>query len=472
MSQMEQDLQKEFFERFSADLPEEVRTALWALIQCPHFEQELHPVDGELKIEVNIGAACRCDLTLYDVTGVPEMADSIDFNSLSKRDGQYLLLGDAWDDEQDENRIFVIRFSGAAVQTVPYRADGCFDAVTPWSQLCQTAARIMRKYTVCDCLLNEDEKALSPLLAELTKLWRGEELPVPWNGTGVPNLKARIRECGFPELLPALEKIEMNFPDDVRIQRLFSKLDSMKYEPLFRSIWNQIRMSQQEYPTAAQVYFPHNKLMEQRRQVTNMLTERGYCGTYPDFYRTGAVNGIRLVQSHGADYVVCGQKPAVFHIHCAQLPGEHLNIRFFCGTQLLKKDQTAGDIFSCMFDTKGRTYLDTLFCAVEEPGQLEAFLPIADKKAQLKRLTSEERKQILEGKASTLALFFGFLLLGGGLFAITLITMMIGLDALILWMQGEPVILSDVPWLKIFLVTWLGFGGLTGTLTALINCLK
>jgi hypothetical protein len=202
------------------------------------------------------------------------------------------------------------------------------------------------------------------------------------------------------------------------------------------------------------------------------MEERGYSGTYPDFYKTGEVKGLRMVERQGVDYFVCGEKRAVFHIHCQELIGQRIQLMLYCGTQLLRKDQQPGDILSCMFDTRGRTFAKMLLCEVEESGRLETVAPIADKLAQLKKLTREERKELHERKISSLALFLGFLILGGFAFAVLCVPLFMGIDALSCWQAGEPVVLSATPWLQIFFATWLAFGSLTGVLMALINHMK
>lgn len=122
-----------------------------------------------------------------------------------------------------------------------------------------------------------------------------------------------------------------------------------------------------------------------------------------------------------------------------------------------------------MFNTKGRTFAKAIFC---EENQLGILLPIADKLTQLQRLTREERRLRTVQKESSLWLFFVWLIVGGGGFALLFIPAMMLFTAVGCLLDGEPVVLSDVPWLQVFLATWLGFGGLTGALMALINHLK
>lgn len=469
---METNSKKTQFDRFSGDFSEDVRKALWDLLECQHFAQGVCMKDGNLRLDVSFGAACVRYLTLQDVSGVPEEADELSFESLIKRQWEYRLVGEAWNEETEELRPFTIRFLQASVETIACRADEDFCLNSPWGQLTCAATGIMEKYSISEELLNDGEKDLLPLLAELAKLAYTEELAAPWNGKDFPHLKARIIDSGYPELIPAVENVEKNFSNFGSFQKLFAKLNQGKYEPLFRELWNRVLVTQQDYPTLAERKVSHIKLVEIRKQVTRIMEERGYSGTYPDFYKTGEVKGLRMVERQGVDYFVCGEKRAVFHIHCQELIGQRIQLMLYCGTQLLRKDQQPGDILSCMFDTRGRTFAKMLLCEVEEPGRLETVPPIADKLAQLKKLTREERKELHERKVSSLALFLGFLILGGFAFAVLCVQLFMGIDALSCWQAGEPVVLSATPWLQIFFATWLAFGSLTGALIALINFLK
>lgn len=396
----------------------------------------------------------------------------MDFASLIKRGEEYRLVGEAWNEETEELSPFAIRFSCASVESLPCRADEDFHLDSPWGQLTLTATCIIEKHRISDELLNDGEKELLPLLAELAKLAYQEELSAPWDGTNFPLLKAYVRDSGYPELLPTMEKVENYFSNYLCFHKRIAKLDQVKYEPLFRGLWNKIVATQREYPNACEIEIPPIKLLEIRKRVTKMMEKLGYSGAYPDFYKTGEVKGIHVVKSHGQDFFICRKKRAVFHIHCRELAGKKVQLMLHCGTQLLRKNQEPSDFLSCMFDSRGHTFAQFLLCEVEEPGRLETVAPIADKLAQMKKLTREEREQIDEGKVSSHAWFFGCLILGGFCFAILCIPLMIGLDALVCWLAGEPVVLSDVPWLKIFFVTWLGFGSLSGALMAIVNHLK
>ena len=356
---MEQNLQKEQFDRFSADLPEDVRKAIWDLLQCPHFDRELCPEDGELKIGIDSGSACIRDLTLYDVSGVPEGAEALDFESLIKRRDEYRLVGDVWDHEADQNVTFTIRFSDARVDVQPCRVESSWPDCRPWEALVSTANQLMEKYSISETLFNSKEKALLPLLEELSRLAQYSD---PEDGAGspaYPQLRKVFEEHGAAELLPILDKLEKNdtFPKKGRyLGMLFAKLDAVRYEPLFRKIWNQLQESQQEYPTRGQLLLDEDRLTSLRDRTQAMMKLQGYYGAYPDFYKNTTLKGIRLAESYGMDYFVASEKNVVSYIHFNEVITDQVCLELICGTQILKKNQERGDYLSCMFNTRGKTF--------------------------------------------------------------------------------------------------------------------
>lgn len=466
---MEKDIRKEQFDRFSADLSDDVRKAIWDLIQCPHFDQELCPKDGVLKIEIDSGTACIRYLTLYNVSGVPVGADLLDFESLVKRRDEYRLVVDAWDDEADQNITFTIRFSHAQVDVQPCRVESSWPDCHPWETLVSTANQLMQKYSISETLFNSKERDLLPLLEELSRLSQYSDPEEGGVSPDYPQLRKILEEYDARELLPILEKLEKNdsFPKKGRyLGMLFARLDTVRYEPLFRKLWEQIQESQKDYPARALVLLGECELTNLRNRVEALMKCYGYSGTYPDFYKNASLKGIRLAESYGMDYFVMGEKNAISHIHVNEVMAGQLCLELICGTKLLKKNQERGDYLSCLFNTKGRTFAKTIFC---EENQLSILLPIADKLAQLQRLNRNERTLRNTQKEPALLLFLFWLILGGGAFAVlfTLVTFLI--ELITLFIAGEVQALLVFPWLRLFLFCWLGFGGLMGIAMTMIN---
>lgn len=473
MRVMEEIMDKEFFDQISADFSEEVRKTLWDLLQDTHINETLVVSDNcQLRFEVNMGASCVRYLTLYEVTGVPNHGDVFEFRNFAKMQNGYTLFGEVWSEETEAEEKFGIHFSDASVELHPFRADILEFEGSPWRHLSNAALQIYLKYEISANLLNEGEKELLPLLVDLAKLWCRDDFPSPWEEQELPALKSYLREQGYDELASEVQKVERDL-DDFRIAtRLFIKLDRIEYEPLFRSIWNKVKATQAQYPTEAEVSTSLTELLTLRKQVTEMMYQLGYSGTYPDFCKTGEFKGIRLVEHENVEQFVFGSKNAAYHIHFEERAGNSILLQILCGTQLFKKKQEPGDILSCMFSSNGRTFVKIMFCSTEEPENLEAILPIADKQAQLIKLTREDRERILDYKESSLKVFLFSLICGGGLFALLFTPAIFGLDALFCFLDQEPMTFSLMLWLQIFLFSWIGFGGLVGGLVALFNHMK
>ncbi|MGN1127218.1 MAG: hypothetical protein ACI4RI_07230, partial [Ruminococcus sp.] len=184
---------------------------------------------------------------------------------------------------------------------------------------------------------------------------------------------------------------------------LLDKLNCKEYEVLWREIFKIISEAQKDYPSQASVFVQSSVPEETRAKIQSLMENHGYMGEYPDFVKQGSVKGSPFVNSYGDGYFVNKKKIAVFHIHCTEIfHGEDLVVEFLCGTEMLDKDETMGDIYSCLFNSKGNTFFTTVNYEsdyFDESGEaqsqnLETRVQIAVKKAELKKLSKEERKEI------------------------------------------------------------------------------
>lgn len=169
-----------------------------------------------------------------------------------------------------------------------------------------------------------------------------------------------------------------------------------------------------------------------------------------------------------------------YHIHCTEeYFDEHLTVQFVCGTELLRKNETAGDIYSCLFNAKGRRLFQTVSYESEhinldgenETDDLEQKVQIAVKKAELTKLTKEERKAMGDFGISYWKLYLSVFVVMGGLFSVfmTIGFMLIAVAACLIFAQPQtiPSMFTEVPWWKLFLLTWVLFGGAMGIVTVL-----
>ncbi len=454
--------QRQLFDKFSADLSEEVRHALWSLIEEKWFYGCIRTVGANAELEVDSGYSYTRTLTLINASCIPEKYDGISFEdaSLINQDGEYRLSGTAflYDEESEDDIVFpfALRFTDATVRVELHRADKWIFDPKPWEHLVTIASSIYEKTYLPGDYLNEREKALLPLLKELKRLsfWEDkDEATITF-----PLLRGYFEKHDGRELLPHLEAFSISRVDD----KLLEKLNRKKYEPLWRELFELVAASQEGYPAET---CTTERWAELRACVQEKLEARGYSGQYPDFIKHGAVRGARLaLDAEGRSYFVCGEKNVTFYIHCQEIFDEDRRaIEFSCGTALLRKHETAEDSHACRFAAKGRRFYRSFL--YEDPAEretddlLESMVDIAAKRAELRRLTKQERALLDNGVISSLWVFWRSFLIFGGLFTAIFIPLMMVFGSLLLWIDGAPEAIFDAPWWLMALISWVGVGG-------------
>ncbi len=470
---------KQRFEQFSFALPEEVKETLWKIIHGDIYTYGFCIANGEIALCFECSSAMRRCLVFKNASGVPtERVDSLSFQdgSLVKQGDEYCLIGEAENFENDKTTPVSLRFTDIELQTEIYRADACVFHNTPWNHLCQIASDIVDKGSLSGEPYNEKEKSLLPLLTEISKL-------LYWHNDHSYNLslfKLQVKQFGYDKVLSLIEQFEKAAHNDKKRcainRKLIATLNQTTYEPLWRHIYDAIVKSQEEYPTRTDALCSDKQLQQIRTDIQAHMEANGFTGTYPDFVKFGEMRGIHLEDSYDITYFVGFEKHAVYHIHCTEevfLDGS-LMIQFLCGTALLRKDETADDVYSCLFNAKGRRlYHDAEYHADKDeevkPNDLTLHVNIAAKLAQRIKLTKEERREHI-GFDQPYVLLFTLVLLVMGLpfgFFMTLGFMLMAVLAALIVGQPETILtlLTDIPWWAIFLLSWGLFGGLMGIVT-------
>ncbi|MBQ3085162.1 MAG: DUF3878 family protein [Clostridia bacterium] len=466
--------QRTLFDQSSADLSEEVRHAVWSLIEEKWSYNRIRTVGANAELEVESSYSYTRTLTLINASCIPEKYDALSFENatLIKQDGEYRLIGEAFlDDKESEDNTafpFALRFTDATVRVELHRADeGAFNP-KPWEHLVAIASNIYEKTYLPGDYLNEQEKALLPLLKELKRLsvWEDKDKDL----ITFPLLRGYFEKYGYHELLPHLDVFSISRCDD----KLLEKLNRKKYEPLWRELFELVTASQEGYPAET---CSSERWAELRACVQEELEARGYSGQYPDFIKHGAVRGLRLaLDAEGRSYFVCGEKNVTFYIHCREFYDEDYKaIDFSCGTALLRKNETAEDIHACRFAAKGRRFYRS-FC-YEDPAQpetddmLESMIDVAAKRAELRRLTKQDRQMLSNGNdtVSSLWIFWLTFLVFGGLFTAIFMPLMMIFGFLVLWIGGAPEAFLEIPWWLMILISWIGAGGGMGLVSLFIS---
>lgn len=464
---------KQLFDNSCAGLTEDVRTVLWALLEGDACCGNIRKAGADIQIDLESGACYDRTLTLINSSLISDQeTDCLSFvnGTLVKRDGEYSLFGEDYD----------IRFTDARVDVSIYRADEPISG-TPWVYLTSVASDILDKYASSDKYLNDREKELLPLIVDIGKLSYGALIPDEFRLDDLSCLKSYIYKFGYDELLPLFESLENRSLDISRknriVNKLIFKLNTQKYEPLWRVLRNIIAASQSDYLSKAAARCPA-ELQEARGSIQKLMESHGYSGGYPDFVKKGAIRGIRLAESYDLSYFVTAEKNVVYRIHCTeQYFDGHLIIRFICGTELLRKNETTGGIYSCLFNAKGRRFFKTVCCesghvnadGEYETDDLEQAVGVAVKRAELLKLTKEERKKF-DGNISYWIIFLFMFIVMGGLFSVfmTVCFMLIAaVCGLVTQPQAIPSIITGIPWWKLFLLAWILYGGAMGILTVL-----
>lgn len=478
---------KQLFDKSSAGLTEEVKSAIWTLLEQAVYFGNIRKVGNNAQIDVDYSAGCDRTLTLINAAGIPEgKFDCLSFEngSLVKQDDEYRLIGEAENYEESLSAPFAISFTDAKVDVTLFRADEQLFIETPWTYLQSVAGEILYKYMLPGKYLNDREKELLPLIAEISKLSYWAYIPDEYKSADFSHIKAYIVKFGYSELLPLIERLEKEFFNDNKksriIKKLVYKLNNQKYEPLWRELYNILVESQTAYPSKAVVCCPTELLNETRSDIQKLMESHGYSGEYPDFVKKGAIRGVRLADSYEMSYFIGAERNVMYHIHCTEeYFDEHLTVQFVCGTELLRKNETAGDIYSCLFNAKGRRLFQTVSYESEhinldgenETDDLEQKVQIAVKKAELTKLTKEERKAMGDFGISYWKLYLSVFVVMGGLFSVfmTIGFMLIAVAACLIFAQPQtiPSMFTEVPWWKLFLLTWVLFGGAMGIVTVL-----
>lgn len=481
---------KQLFDKSTVDFTKEVKDALRIVIEEECCFAKVRKVGKNAQFDVGYHDGYDRTLTLVNASGLPEENfDYLDFEngSLIKQGDEYILSGKAENYDDDSTTPFSIRFTDAEVDVTLFRASEQISTETPWHHLATIAGNILSKQlNLSGDYLNDREKELLPLIQEISALGYWMFILHDSKTADFSQLKSYIVRFGYNELLPVFENLEKNFSDDKKknriIRNLISKLNTQKYEPLWRDLYNTIVETQAEYPTEATAHCPTELLNETRSNIQKLMEFHGYSGTYPDFIKKGTIRGIHLVESYGMSYFVGAKKNVAYHIHCTEnYYSGYLSIDFLCGTEILRKGETAGDIYSCMFDAKGRRLFKRVSYESDhinpdgdrecETQDLELRVQIAVKKAELIKLTKEEEKELLDFDFPYWKLFLLVFVFMGGLFGffMTIALMLMGILLLLIFAipQEIPSMFSEIPWWALFLLAWVLFGGAMGVITVL-----
>ena len=471
---------KQAFDDVCQELSPRAKDMIRKLMESDILCYKIKKVGSDVQIKIHFGSGYTTILVFENASfDYDEIVEDICFtdSTIIKRNDKYVFTAEF--ENAEEYTPFSITFTDARIDVLITNACEATFVNTPWMHLFSIASTILSKCNLYPETLNDTEKELMPLVAEISGLLPYNVVPEELKSDGFPILKSYLEEPGYSKPLKLLEKHEKDTTGKYKFAlKLLKELHEKKYEPLWRKIYNLISESQKDYPSSAEEFCSEKSLSEIRGKIQAYLESKGYFGTYPDFIKHDSIRSYRLAEAYNMSYFVGAEKNVIYHIHCSEeFSDDQLSIDFLCGTQLLKKNEEPGDIYSCMFNSNGRCFFNKVLygCDCTDDGEiatekLEQFVHIAVKKAELQKLTKEERKLLGQLKYSFVSIFSSAFLLMGGLFA-TLMTLGLMLIALlitaILIPEEIPSMFAEMPWFLLFSLSWILFGGAMGIITAL-----
>ncbi len=463
--------EKDFFDEFS-DLPLLTVKALWQIKESCNVSFEDRGTYSEIPscYETVFGSDfCQISLTADDLESTPMQYDPdspviYDKASLTRDGDRFYLRCKYTDLETDSEGDACFSFSSPKATAKVY--SGCEFSFDPWRTLTGAAEGILRKHEILPELLCPTETELLPLAKELSLLDLTFE-----EKRGFSLLKERAARYGFDELVSLLSSAEQK-PDKsyVNVTERLNELNKSKYEPLWRELFELITDSQKDYPKTSDLCKDKERLTALRREIEVRLMCEGYEGEYPDFYKCENMRGLHLAYSYGLTYFVGMQKNVRYFIHCEEsFHDDELYIEFISGTDLTRKGECR-DIYSCMFNDKGRRLYETTLYS-HGTDELMRSVQTAVKRAECKPLGKYEKAQEYGPASYAIGGFFLWLIIGGAMFSIAFhllfFPLMWGLEFLFGIRESFWEFMSSIPWLHSVLFAWIGFGGACGIIDVL-----
>ena len=393
---------------------------------------------------------------LMEASGMPVEKEIGFFDPYElKEDGNFhILTGHISDLDYEDEEDVQLRFADAETNFGNLRLEPVVRYGRPWQCLADCGRELLHKAEMAEDLLNDQERAILPMLRELGMVTgHGSDEEV----IGFDHLRVRFTA----ELHPYLDQMERSAKNWKKYRKsadqLLNRLNRIEYLPLWKMIRDEIAATQTDYPVSSHVD------PEVVRRIEEELHNRGYCGSYPEFVKSGNIERSREMRSHDTCKWVRKGTPGVFHIRVVELNMGQL--QFLCGTELLTDGEQSRGFDSCGFDAKGGCFLRDVTWT--EGDDLDRRLHLAAKKAELRKLTRQEKDF-----GELLWPLFLIAVLGFGGFAAFCMTVGMALVAglVSLLFGGADAmwnVLTILPYGKVFWFTLVIVGGTLGALILL-----
>lgn len=488
---IENEIAKEKADRFERDfsgLEPLTRSALKCLTEFMVWP-EIKFTGNDVEIVTDDTTAYRRTLTLKNADSVPKNKEGFFCYNLGlafKKDkNKFCLYGELENPEDESLEIFILNFDDATAKVEAYNS--CNNMTVwdnPWELLKEHCYAIYLKSELPGDYCNAQEKELLPLVKEIVAFGYGILFPGLEQFSFVA-LKQLLCKYGYSKAEVLLEKLEEKKTVGTGFYKASKKLIDLlcrkEYKPLWQEIFDKISNSQAEYPDKVDCIICDKAVLTSvRQEIQTLMQQKGYIGSYPDFVKDGTLDGLHLENSYDITYIVGMEKNVEYHVHCFERIDENnsLTIQFVCGTALLKSGEQETDIYDCLFNAKGRRLFRELCynlplendCA-KDLGDIETCVTIAVKKAECIRLNKEEKKEYYGKMIPGWNVFFGMLLVAGGMFGVLMTLGMMLICIIVATVFGQfyaiPELLKEMPWGLSLAISWLGFGIAMGVVTVI-----
>lgn len=335
-----------------------------------HFRQE-----GEDVLIDVCGVATERYIVLRNAHIDEPFVSFNDHIELSKTEDGYLL-----EILEAGSEPFSVSFSHAEKRLFARHAAGAADSFlhpvdTPWAFLAYYALGIAEH--IREGIANERELAL----CDIAKYLADEQ-------------SKQIPEA-FLELAHrhGAERAVEKYAD--KRQKLFRELSKQYYEPMWRELFEAFEASQKGLPQEWELYATPERFEEHKKFVTERMSAYGFEGEYPHFCKRASLRRLILKNPFGVAFA----KHASYHVYCsAAWHGEErcISEKYLCGTVFRKSAEEETDIWSCLFNRRGKTNFETVFTYSHNHDNVEQeralMASAAVKCAELKSLKRKERK--------------------------------------------------------------------------------
>lgn len=346
-----------------------------------------------------------------------------------------------------------IEFNDFTCEKVFYNATEAFPFWdNPYEYICDMASIIYHKHRSDPSLLCKEENDILPIVEFLHFLNLSNLGEASKDATDA--FISLLREYGLTKQEKLLVKLSEKKKFSVyNRNKLINALSLAEGECLWRRLYNDICNSQKDVQKSPS-QLRCEQMTELQDKISDLLHKNGYEGTYPNFRKKGNISGLHLAKSYGLDYFVANEKNAMFFIKpqiSFDYSGEAL-VSFLSGTILSRKnDETPEDIYSALFNAKGKRFFIYTHSHEVLDGELEKAVLLAVKRAELKKLTKEEKNDV--SRTSVLeSISYG--LLFGLLFSLLFFPVMGAIVAIALLCAG---MIGDfftcIPWIPLFILS-------------------